>query len=173
MPDRQGTDEVILGFNYGNGQGGLGSSNSKTGLPEHGFPSSPVLKGQIPGWIEYKSKVMRGTGDIVNSGQDFQFTTFNGSVPSRTFVENNPPIFEEVKTGDGGLPASAWTPNTASPSRESTNPQDLPNPPISPTAEDALAGYGVGVGGTRDPAASSAVQEIVSSYVPGKWNPSS
>ncbi len=158
---------VQLGYNYGNGKGGLGSTIE--GTKENSFPSSPIFKGTVPGWTEYRNKVLRGSGDIVPGGQDFQFTTVNGETPSMTYAQNNPPNFGNVVIGSRGKPGSPWTPNTSSPRRESTNPRDLPPPPWSPHADAAVANYGSGVGGTRDPEEASAVQERVNQYDIGKW----
>ena len=161
------SQKPALGFNYGNGRGGLGSSITEA--TESSFPSSPLFKDQVPGWSEYYNRVMRGDGDIVASGQDFQFTTADGATPSMTYIENNPPTFAEVTAGSRGKPGSPWTPNTASPRGESTNAFDLPKPPVKLTAEDAVANYGTGPGGTRDPQEASAVQVAVKSYTMGKW----
>ncbi len=156
-----------LGFNYGNGNGGLGSSNSSTA--KSSFPSSPIFKNEVPGWREYRSKVLRGTGDIVSQGQDFQFVTVGGYTPSRTYIENNPPTFEDVKCGSRGKPGSPWTPNTASPRGKTTNPKDLPSPPVKITADDAVDNYGSGPGGTEDPLRASARQLRANQYNIGKW----
>ena len=163
--------DPILGFNYGNGNGGLGSHDNST--YENSFPSSPVLKGDIPGWPAYHDKVLRGRGDIVKGGQNFDITA-DGKVPSRTFSENNPPDFAGVPVGKGGKPGSPWTPNTSSPEgsaqNTSTNYTDLPKPPYSPTEIDAVNNYGVGQGGTFSPAAGSAIQETLSDYLLGSWS---
>ena len=157
-----------LGFNYGNCKGGLGSSIKST--LEESFPSSPLYKDAVPGWTDYRNKVLRGSGDIVPDGQDFQFTTVDGYTPSRTYSENFPPTFEEVPVGSRGKPGSPWTPNTASPRGESTKPQALPMPPVKITAEDAADNYGTGAGGTKDPLRSSARQLRVNQYNIGKWS---
>jgi len=164
---KDASQKAALGFNYGNGRGGLGSTHA--GTKENSFPSSPLFKGTVPGWQKYRNKVMRGDGDLVNRGQDFQFTTYNGTTPSMSYIENNPPIFDDVSVGSRGKPGSPWTPNTASPRGESTNAADLPKPPVKITEEDAGANYGSGVGGTRDPNESSAVQQRVRQYNMGKW----
>ena len=156
----------IPGYNYGNGNIGLGSSD--TASTQSSFPSSPLFKGEVVGWEQYKNKVLRGRGDIVPGGQDFQFTTPDGRTPSRTFSQNNPPSFQSVVRGPGGAPGSPWTPNTASPDG-TTNYSDLPNPPYSPTAVDAVDNYGVGQGGTFSPADSSETQVTLSDYLLGSW----
>ena len=42
------------------------------------------------------------------------------------------PNFDDVKTGGGGLPGNAFTPNTASPGPGSMNAKDMPAPPDMP-----------------------------------------
>lgn len=59
---------------------------------------------------------------IVNDGGHV-FGTFN-----RDYVDA--PEFADVKTGPGGLPATAQSPNVATPGPGNTNPLDMPAPPI-------------------------------------------
>ena len=158
--------QATPGFNYGNGTNNLGSANTET--TQNSFPSSPVLKGDLPGWNAYFNKVMRGRGDIVPDGQDFQFTTAQGKTPSRTYSQNNPPDFKEIPRGRGGAPGSPWTPNTASPDG-TTNYVGLPVPPRKIKKEDAVDNYGVGEGGTLSPSEGSTIQETLSSYLLGSW----
>jgi hypothetical protein len=190
MPtDRQGTTSPEAGLNYGTqtaGSTALGSSDP-TAL-QASFSASPVYAGEIPEWDDYLTNVMRGTTDGYNAdatnpyfhnvdsgvGGDVDTTT-----PSKTYGENNPPSYEAVSAandGTGGTPATAWTPNVASPTGESTNYTDLPASPYLPTADNANVGYGVGDGGLLDPNDSSTVQGDVvptstnkSSYTLGSW----
>lgn len=190
MPtDRQGTTSPEAGLNYGTqtaGSTALGSSDP-TAL-QASFSASPVYAGEIPEWDDYLTSVMRGTTDGYNAdatnpyfhnvdsgvGGDVGSTT-----PSKTYSQNNPPAYSSVNNasdGSGGSPATAWTPNTASPADLSTDPSALPVSPYLPTADDANVGYGVGDGGTYDPLASSTIQGDVdptstnrSSYTLGAW----
>jgi hypothetical protein len=88
-------------------------------------------------------------GEVNDSGHTFG--TFN-----RDYSANNPPNYADVETGGGGLPASAWVPNPASPIGGPNNVSSIPEAP---------EGYGTvpadnwGNGGTavdRSPHASSA-----------------
>lgn len=190
MPtDRQGTTSPEAGLNYGTqtaGSTALGSSDP-TAL-QASFSASPVYAGDIPEWDDYLSYVMRGTTDGYNAGATNPYFhnvdggvggDIDSSTPSKSFGENNPPSFTAVNAdndGAAGTPATAWTPNVASPIDESTNYADLPTSPYRPTATDANVGYGVGDGGLLDPSDSSTVQGDVdptatnrSSYTLGAW----
>lgn len=69
---------------------------------------------------------------------------------------NGAPAYDDVETGDGGLPDTAWTPNPVSPGPGSANPSDISGtPPVLPTPSDTP---GVGVGSQLSPADSSAAQ---------------
>lgn len=170
MADESSFPPVALGYNYGNGKLGLGSSSPST--RRNAFPASPIFKNEIPDWLDYHDKVLRGNSDIVPGGQNFQFTTPDGKTPSRTFSENNPPNIEDVESGPGGLPGSPWTPNVASPDG-TTNYSNIPAPPYSPTVAQATDNYGVGLGGTANPIATSATQTKIYDYTLGKWDPTS
>ena len=66
----------------------------------------------------------------------------------------NAPDLKEVKTGGGGLPATPYVPNVASPGEGSNNPTDLPEPPnTDQVASNTTFGAG---GGTTDPSKTSA-----------------
>jgi len=190
MPtDRQGTTEAEAGKSYGTQTAGatsLGSADP-TSL-QASFSASPVFAGDIPLWEDYLANVMRGTTDGYGDGATNPYFhnvdsgvggDVDSATPSKTYSENAPPAYETVNAnndGSGGTPATAWTPNVASPAAESTDPSALPESPYRPTAEDANIGYGVGNGGTYDPLASSTVQGDVdptsssrSSYTLGEW----
>jgi hypothetical protein len=71
-----------------------------------------------------------------------------------------PPTLASVATGGGGLPASPWVPNPASPGAGSVDPNDQPAPPegfgTAPT--NSIANVGASSDATqpsRDPATSS------------------
>lgn len=190
MPtDRQGTTAPEAGKSYGTqtaGAAALGSSDP-TSL-QASFSASPVYAGDVPLWDEYLANAMRGTVDAyTDSATNPYFHSVDSGVggdvdtatPSKTYSENLPPSYEAVSAdndGAGGTPATAWTPNVASPTGESTNYADLPVSPYLPTALDANVGYGEGVGGTYSPDASSLTQADVdptssarSSYTLGEW----
>jgi len=71
-----------------------------------------------------------------------------------------PPSFGAVETGGGGLPASAWVPNTASPGAGSVDPKDQPEPAdgYGTTPTNTIANIGASSDVTqasRDPSTSS------------------
>ena len=75
-------------------------------------------------------------------------------------ARRRPPNFEDVATGGGGLPASAWLPNPASPGAGSVDPRDQPAPPagVGITPTNSIANTGNSVDTTqpgRNPATSS------------------
>ena len=87
-----------------------------------------------------------------------------------------PPVYGDVETGSGGLPASAWVPNPVSPGAGSADPRDQGAPPsgfgTSPT--NSIANTGASTDTTqpgRDPSTSSARMAIGSEsslYVAGQ-----
>ena len=128
------------------------------------YPASPIYEGQDqfadPAALRdfFQKEVLDGR---VNDG-GHTFGTFD-----RDFVDA--PNTSDVKTGAGGLPASPWVPNPASPGPGSMNPTDQPAPPdgFGETPNDQ---WGVGVGSQMNPKNSS---EAISSqklgdYVLGK-----
>ena len=64
------------------------------------------------------------------------------------------PDYGDVETGGGGLPASAWVPNPASPGPGSQNPADQPAPPEG-YGSKAGDTWGTGVGSQLSPKKSS------------------
>lgn len=64
------------------------------------------------------------------------------------------PDYGDVETGEGGLPASPWVPNPASPGPGSMNPTDLPAPPDG-YGETPNPQWGTGVGTALSPKNSS------------------
>lgn len=87
-----------------------------------------------------------------------------------------PPSYGAVETGGGGLPASAWVPNPASPGAGSVDPNDQPDPTegygTAPT--NTIANVGASSDATqpsRDPATSSqrmSQGREVGAYSPGR-----
>ena len=85
-------------------------------------------------------------GDVNDMGHTF------GTI-SRDY--SGAPDYGDVETGGGGLPASPWVPNPASPTDGANNPGSIPAAPdgYGTTPAD---NWGGGVGSQLSPAASSA-----------------
>lgn len=87
-----------------------------------------------------------------------------------------PPVFADVETGAGGLPASAWVPNPVSPGDGSADPRDMGAPPegFGTTPTNSIANTGNSTDVTqpgRDPSTSStrmALGSEAATYVAGQ-----
>jgi len=133
--------------------GGLGKSN--TIRLKESFAASPIYSGDealldngsidSPIRQHFQSLALDG---IVNDG-GHTFGTFNLDFASGA------PTYGDVETGAGGLPASPWVPNPASPGPGSMNANDLPAPPEG-FGEIPNPQFGTGVGTALDPKKSSA-----------------
>jgi len=136
----------------------MGSAGSQ-GLQKL-FAGSPIYKGNISDSerVEYfQDNVMDG---VRNTG--FGLDGFDTE-----FVDA--PELSEVKTGDGGLPASPYVPNRSSPGEGSQNATDQPEAPEG-FGKNPNSQYGVGPGHALSPKASAekiAAQKL-GDYVMGK-----
>ena len=79
---------------------------------------------------------------------------------SRDFASNGAPNYADVEKGAGGKPASAWTPNPASPGEgNDVNYASMPAPPegfgTNPTNDLASVGGGAATSEGRNPSTSS------------------
>lgn len=79
---------------------------------------------------------------------------------NRDFASNGAPNYADVEKGSGGKPASAWTPNPASPGEgNDVNYSAMPAPPegfgINPTNDLASVGGGAATSEGRNPKTSS------------------
>jgi hypothetical protein len=79
---------------------------------------------------------------------------------SRDFASNGAPNYADVEKGAGGKPASAWTPNPASPGEgNDVNYASMPAPPegfgTNPTNDLASVGGGAATSEGRNPKTSS------------------
>ncbi len=89
------------------------------------FPGSPIIGQNITltpeeRRTEFQKLVL--DGEVTNG---FCFSTFN-----RDFSENDPPVYEDVETGPGGLPGSPFTPNVVSPGEgNGVDPTKMGDPP--------------------------------------------
>jgi len=131
------------------------------------FPDSPIYTGEMTD--EERKKLFEKlvmTGVVLNGiGISYFDRDFKGN-------DKNPvPNLSEVETGGGGLPASPYVPNLASPGPGSVNAADqpefageLPNP-------DLNVEFGSGMGGLVSPHETSpkiASQTTLKSYISGR-----
>ena len=110
------------------------------------FPASPLYTDYKDEQIEELGLKKLFTEDVTND--------YFGTV-SRNYVSNEPPSYDNVETGGGGLPASAWSPNPASPLEGVNRPDTIPEAPEGYGNIDSADNWGVGAGAKLDPAQSS------------------
>jgi len=110
------------------------------------FPASPLYN-------EYKDEAIEALGLQKLFKEDVTNDYF-GTV-SRNYSENNPPAYEDVETGGGGLPASAHSPNPASPLEGVNRPDTIPEAPAGYGSIESADNWGTGAGAKLDPASSS------------------
>jgi len=140
-----------------------GSGTSDTAALQTLFPSSPGVADYpgSDGASTYKSTAL----SLLLAGavtENLQLGEFDRDFGDGTSDESKkPPTYSDVETGGGGLPASAWVPNPASPTDDTASPSSIPSAPdgygLSPT--NSLANVGSSVDVTqagRDPLTSSA-----------------
>jgi hypothetical protein len=146
---------------------GQGSSSTE-GLAA-AFPASPIHSGELTrGSVETLGNdllmqgVVQGGMGIPSYSRDFTGEDSGVSSPDGN-----------VETGAGGLPASAYVPNPASPGPGSQNPTDLPAPPEGFGQTPNGDTYGSGTGALTNP--SDTTKTIASaklgSYGLGTSNP--
>ena len=132
MVDDQNTGDGSLGQ-----VSGYSFSNAETLSAM--FPQSPIHGAQPIGGTPitnesirkfYQNNVLDGTRAIGNNITNFNMEFDNGDV--------GPPKYDDVVTGGGGNPASAWVPNPVSPGEGSDSAGDKGKPP---------EGFGQPVGG--------------------------
>ena len=89
------------------------------------FPGSPIIGPSAtltPEERRAEFQKLALDGEVING---FCFSSFN-----RDFYENDPPAYEDVKTGPGGLPGSPFTPNVVSPGADNgVDPTKMGDPP--------------------------------------------
>lgn len=110
------------------------------------FPSSPLYTDYKDEQIEALGLKKLFTEDVTND--------YFGTV-SRNYANNEPPSYDNVETGGGGLPASAFSPNPASPLEGANRPDTIPEAPEGYGSIDSADNFGVGAGAKLDPAQSS------------------
>ena len=125
---------------------GLGTSSTE--LMTELYPSSPIHNGQMT-----RDSVEASGNDLLIQGtvnEGFGIPSFSRDF---TGVDSGveTPWDSPVETGAGGLPASQYVPNPASPGPGSQNPTDLPAPPAGFGTEPNGDTYGSGVGALTSP----------------------
>jgi hypothetical protein len=142
------------------GQGKYGTVydqlSSKRPLHERLFASSP----QYDGSYTLDKLVATANAKLMPAVQQGDLTLF----PSVDMNYGGAPTFGDVVTGDAGKPATAYTPNPASPGEgNGADPTKMPDAALQPT--DIKPGFVPGENGTAEPASTS---PIVSSTTLGR-----
>ena len=106
-----------------------GASAAGGDMGKANYAALREMFGNTPYFNDYtKEEVKRLAQELMLDGevndQGHTFGTFN-----RDYDQNNPPNYADVETGGGGLPASPWVPNPASPTDGTINPGSIPAAP--------------------------------------------
>lgn len=125
---------------------GTGGSYASYARLQAMFPASPLYTDYKDEQIEALGLKKLFTEDVTND--------YFGTV-SRNYANNNPPSYDDVETGGGGKPASAWSPNPASPLEGVNRPDTIPDAPEGYGNIDSADNWGVGAGAKLDPAQSA------------------
>jgi hypothetical protein len=145
MPSHNQNTVDYVSSDYSKGGGSALSTHGTESLQKN-FPGSPIHDGSLSREsIQEMGNELLLSAVINDGGHTFgeQGRDYSGA-----------PNFDDVKTGGGGLPGSAFTPNTASPGEGSMNATDLPAPPDQP---DPGTEFGSGAAGiARKPSELSA-----------------
>lgn len=120
-------------------------SKSNRGAIQEMFAGSPLYNDYTPEALQALAQELLLDGEVNDMGHTF------GTV-NRDYVDA--PDYADVPTGAGGLPASAWVPNPASPTGGVNNPGSMPAPPDGYGTVPA-DNWGSGVGSQLSPKASS------------------
>lgn len=110
------------------------------------FASAPYFNDYTKEKVQEVSQSLLLDGEVNDMGHTF------GTV-NRDYVDA--PDYADVETGGGGLPASAWSPNPASPTDGVNNPGSIPEAPDGYGTVPA-DNWGNGIGSQLSPKASSA-----------------
>ena len=123
-----------------------GGSRAEYSRLQQIYQSSPLFTGYNDAAIEELGFKKLFVEDVTND--------YFGTV-SRNYANNEPPSYDNVETGAGGLPASAHSPNPASPLEGANRPDTIPEPPDGYGSIESADSFGVGAGAKLDPAQSS------------------
>ena len=128
---------------------GMGSTSSE--LMVELYPGSPIHNGSMTREsVQTQGDTELLTGVVVDG---MGLSSFNLDFKG---PDGGPHPDQEVTTGAGGLPASPWVPNPASPA-EGQNPSSLPAPPDGFGLEPNGDTYGSGDGALTNPKDTSMV----------------
>ena len=126
---------------------GIGSSDTASLVSA--YAASPIHSGEInDDSIKELAQQLLLDGIVNDSGHTFG--EFNRD-------DVDAPVMADVPTGAGGLPASPFVPNPASPGPGSLNASDIPAPPDG-FGQEPNEQFGSGVGSSLGPDQSSASQ---------------
>lgn len=140
---------------------------SDTASLQKAFPASPIHQGEMTA----ESIAKQFQDEVINGNTNDGGHTFG----SQNMDYSDSPDLNEVKTGEGGLPASPYVPNPTSPGPGSLNAADQ-GPAPEGFGETPPAQWGSGVGSQLQPKTSSEQQSAgtLGDYVLGKaWGSSS
>ena len=144
--------------NPADNSGTKGSTANHAALKQM-FAASPIHSGEMSD-PERTATMQRELLDGEVNDQGHTFGTLN-----RDYVDA--PDYADVPTGAGGLPASPWVPNPASPTGGVNNPSSMPAPPEGYGTVPA-DNWGSGIGSQLSPKASSTA---ISGQIPGDLPP--
>ena len=146
-----------------------GSSNSAN--LRSMFPGSPINKGEISDAerLEFYQSLL----DLSNIDSDSLHAAggyYGLPNHSMNFVENGMPVIADVQTGGGGLPATPYSPNPASPGPGSTSALDQPEFTGDTKDPASVSNFGTGLGGLVEPIATAKniSTQTIGSYVSGR-----
>lgn len=122
-----------------------GSKSNRAALKSM-FVSAPYFNDYTAEAVQALGQELLLDGEVNDMGHTFG--TFNKDY-------SGAPDFGDVDTGGGGLPASAWVPNPASPLDGVNNPGSIPEAPDG-YGETPADNWGSGIGSQLSPSASSA-----------------
>jgi len=109
------------------------------------FSASPLYNDYTKEALQTLAQELLMDGEVNDMGHTFG--TFNRDY-------SGAPDFADVATGAGGLPASAWVPNPASPTGGVNNPGSMPEPPDGYGTVPA-DNWGSGIGSQLSPKSSA------------------
>tara|TARA_A100001011_G_scaffold394313_1_gene486400 strand:+ start:4273 stop:4797 length:525 start_codon:yes stop_codon:yes gene_type:complete len=144
---------------------------SKTSNLQSMFPGSPIHAGELTD-VE-RLEFFQNLLDLDNIDSD-PLHAAGGyyGLPNidMNYIENGMPNMTDVQTGGGGLPASPYAPNPASPGPGSTSAADQPAYDGEVKNVDTINNFGTGQGGLVEPNVTSKniANQKIGEYVSGR-----
>jgi hypothetical protein len=143
----------------------FGTSN--TGNLRKAFPSTPQYNDykDIAAKTLYIDLLNSNNNDASEAISYYGFASF-----SLNYSENGAPNLNDVEVGAGGLPATPFSPNIASPGPGDASPTSLPEYTGEIKNIDAINNVGSGIGGLASPneTSSNMSNSKLSGYISGK-----